>query len=533
MAETFSRTDVIGELVATMEPADLRSTDEVPFRLLLIGDWSGRANRALSASREELETWRPRLVDRDNLEQLIARLGVKLHVPLASDGRAPLPISFNSVDDFHPDRLLKQLDIFESLRHLRVKLSNPKTFAEAAAEVREWSSFAPPDPEPPQGKLTPAAILEEQPVVGPALAGNLLDQILAGGAEPSAATKPGQPAEEVSREISELARAVVHPYLTPDIGADQDRLMAAVDTRIAGNMNAILHHPDFQALESAWRALDFLVSRLESGTDLNLYLLDISFDEFKSDLRSTEDFRLTALYKLLVEQTVGTPGGIPWAAISGNYLFDFAAGDAGLVEAISMIAREAGAPFISATTPHLLGCESLVDTPDPDDWRLPLAPEIVDSWQQVTALPSSGYVGFGLPRFLLRLPYGQETDPTEEFDFEEFAESDSRSSRHERYLWANPSFAIGYLLAKSFGAQGWSFRPSDSLEIEDLPLHVYKSNGDTEIKPCAEILLTMRAAEKIIDQGLIPLLSMKNSGTIRLGMFQSISRGPLRGRWGR
>ena len=128
---------------------------------------------------------------------------------------------------------------------------------------------------------------------------------------------------KVSPEIAELAKAAVKPYLSPDIEADQDQLIEAVDKRIAGSMKAILHHPDFQAIESAWCALDFLVTRLDTGTDLKLYLLDISFDEFKADLHSHEDFRSTALYKLLVEQTVGTSGGMPWAVLVGNFIFDF------------------------------------------------------------------------------------------------------------------------------------------------------------------------------------------------------------------
>src|SRR5437660_2721014 len=319
MTETFALADVEGELVATMEQAYALPSDDRPFRVLLIGDWSGRRNRGLSASSEELEAWRPLLVDRDNLDQLIARLGVKLYIPLTSDGSQSLTVTFNQLDDFHPDSLFRKLEIFDRLRRTRAKLSNPKTFAESAVEVREWSEPARVDstssstPEaPPQEPVDAASPLDE----------NLLDQILAGGSKTSG-TKLSQPTEEISPEIAELAKAAVKPYLSPDIEADQDQLIEAVDKRIAGNMKAILHHPDFQAIESAWRALDFLVMRLETGTDLKLYLLDISFDEFKADLHSREDFRSTALYKLLVEQTVGTSGGIPWAMLVGNYIFDF------------------------------------------------------------------------------------------------------------------------------------------------------------------------------------------------------------------
>src|SRR6266446_5311001 len=550
MTETFALADVEGELVATMEQAYALPSDDRPFRVLLIGDWSGRRNRGLSASSEELKAWRPLLVDRDNLDQLIARLGVKLHISLTSDGSQSLTVSFNQLDDFHPDRLFSELEIFDRLRRTRAKLSNPKTFAESAVEVREWSEPARVES---TSSSTPEAPPEEPGLAASPLDENLLDQILAGGSKASS-TKLSKPTEEVSPEIAELAKAAVKPYLSPDIEADQDQLIEAVDKRIAGSMKAILHHPDFQALESAWRALDFLVTRLETGTDLKLYLLDISFDEFKADLHSHEDFRSTALYKLLVEQTVGTSGGIPWAVIAGNFIFDFVSvpragrgpqagsplgvgvatgplrAETALIETISFIAEEAGAPFIAGTTPHLLGCESLARTPDPDDWRRSIPPEVEERWETLISIPSAEYIGLALPRFLLRLPYGKETEPTEEFDFEELNDGDV-SARHESYLWANPAFAVAYLLAEGFSKNGWDFRPIDALEIENLPLHIFEKDGASEIKPCAEALLTVRAAQKIIDRGLMPLLSMKDSDTIRLGMFQSIAGRSLRGRW--
>src|SRR5437879_4382676 len=268
MTETFALADGERELVATLEQLDARPSDDVPFRVLLIGDWSGRRNRGLSASSEELRAWRPLFVDRDNLDQLIARLGVKLHLPLTSDGSQSLTITFNQLDDFHPDRLFSELEIFESLRRTRAKLSNPKTFAETAVEVREWSEPAPVEPTSSSPLEAPP---EKPPVAASPLDENLLDQILAGGSKASA-TKLSQPTEEISPEIAELAEAAVRPYLSPDIEADQDQLIDAVDKRIAGNMKAVLHHPDFQAIEAACRALDVLVTRLDTGQDLQLYL---------------------------------------------------------------------------------------------------------------------------------------------------------------------------------------------------------------------------------------------------------------------
>jgi type VI secretion system protein ImpC len=112
------------------------------------------------------------------------------------------------------------------------------------------------------------------------------------------------------------------------------------------------------------------------------------------------------------------------------------------------------------------------------------------------------------------------------------AESDAK---HERYLWANPAFAVTYLLAQAFSQSGWDLRPGEVQEIDGLPLHIYQQHGETQIKPCAEVLMTVAAAERIIDRGPMPLITMKGTDTVRLGMFQSLASPPtsLAGRWGR
>ncbi len=70
-------------------------------------------------------------------------------------------------------------------------------------------------------------------------------------------------------------------------------------------------------------------------------------------------------------------------------------------------------------------------------------------------------------------------------------------------------------------------------EIDGLPLHVYQDVAESVTKPCAEALLTERAAEIILDQGLMPLLSLKDRDAIRLARFQSLAdpAKPLAGRW--
>ncbi len=101
------------------------------------------------------------------------------------------------------------------------------------------------------------------------------------------------------------------------------------------------------------------------------------------------------------------------------------------------------------------------------------------------------------------------------------------------YLWGNPAFACVCLLGQDFSEQGWDFQVGDRLDVEDLPLHTYKQDGESRITPCAEVLLTVDAAERIIDKGIMPLVSFKNQDRARLARFQSIADPltNLAGRW--
>ncbi len=517
MREPLSITNTESQLVETIEQTEAVSFDSSPFRVLLLGDWSGRANRRTNASTDELMSYQPLFVDRDNLENLLSQLGARLSLQV-TNGDEPLLIEFRQLDDFHPDSLFRRLDVFDSLRRLRARLQNPKTFTDAAVEVRSWLS------KDTTSEQRDSSAKFETP------RNNFLDQILSQAEDTASSSKLSQPNPEISQDVSQFARDVAQPYASPAFDPDEEQLIAAVDERISSTLTAIIHHPDFQKLESSWRALDFLVRRLDTGEDLKLYLLDVSLDELRADLETSEEFRASALYNIVVEQAIGTPGGLPWGLVAGNYTLDFAGADQSLLESIVKIAQEAQAPFVAGVTSHFLGCTSLASNPEPNNWNLPIEKKTEEWWTEVTSLPGAAYVGLSLPRFLIRLPYGEDTVPAEEFRFEEIPVAADEDSRHEMYLWANSAFAVVYVIARAFSDEEGVNR-SDQLNIGGLPLHVYQRAGETQIEPCAEVLLTVRAAERILDRGFMPLLSMKNSDVMRLGMLQSIARSPLGGTW--
>jgi type VI secretion system protein ImpC len=481
-----------------------RPDAETPFRIAILGDFSGRENRAVLDAR--LQGRKPVLVDRDNFENVMARVAPELHLPLGGPGGPRIPVRFRDLDDFHPDHLYESLKIFQALRDTRDRLNDRSTFDAAAAEVRSWSGAAK-DPAP-----ASAPTQAPGPGISKLSARELFEQSLTATESRTGSARPARALDD----FQTVLRDIVAPYVEPKPDPQRPGLVAQVDQAISGQMRALLHHPAFQALEAAWRGLFFLVRRLPTDVNLKIFLLDIAKPELAADLVAT--------FELLVEQV---PGAEPWTVLVGNYTFDQSPDDAQLLARMAAIARHAGAPFLAAASTRLLGCDSLDATPAPRQWRLDK--ETIESWATVRRLPQAGWLGLALPRFIIRLPYGKQTTPTEMFAFEEF----SAAPNHEDYLWANPALASACLLAEAFSESGWDMRPGEISEISGLPAHVHRADGESHLKPCAEALLSEDAAEAILDQGLIPFVSVKGTDAIRLVRFQSIAMpaAPLAGRW--
>ena len=144
------------------ETFPLRETDsDAPFRIAVLGDFSGRASRGLFDPTLKGRRFIP--VDRDNFDEVMERMGAQLET-----------IRFTDLDDFHPDRLYEQLPIFQGLRETRDRLQDRATFPAAAAEVQAWSGReAPVTPDPEIAGLKPEDLFDrmlDDLAPGPAVA---------------------------------------------------------------------------------------------------------------------------------------------------------------------------------------------------------------------------------------------------------------------------------------------------------------------------------------------------------------------------
>jgi len=484
-----------------------------PFHVLLLADFSGRGGRGEPA--RPLGEQNPVFLDVDDYEQKLARFGAEVRIPLGGDDAAAIVIRPDQIDDLHPDALFDKLEVFAALRGLRKRLSDRSTFDSAAAEVRSWASEgAEPAAEPGESAAESAESSDDT------MARLLGDRPAHADAAAAAPAKAG---------IDALIRRIVAPHIVPDTDREQAALTERIDEAVAAQMRSLLHDPGFQALEADWRSVHFLVSSLELDEDLRLAVLDVTKVDLAADLTAAEDLRQTGLFKLLVSQTLGTQGGEPWGVVAGAYAFDKTTADADLLGRIAKIAKAAGAPFVASASNRLAGCESIAATPDPVDWTLRADDDAEAAWADVRKLPEAAWLALGLPRIMLRLPYGESTEPTDRFEFEEF----DGTAGHEAYLWGQPGVVIAQVLAAGFTRDGWSLDPSLYHDVGDVPMHVYSTGGERCVTPPAEVYLTDRAGQRLQRMGLTALLSVQGRDLVRLRGIASLSDPvtALAGRW--
>jgi hypothetical protein len=467
------------------------------FRIAMLGDFSARANSGKLDTGASLASRKPLKVDCDNFDATFKRFAVKLRLPLGANGGV-VELAVNSMDDLHPDQLYSNLPIFTELSGLRQRLKTASTFAKAASEVQGWGGAAVSAPPRfrPRGGAVPAN-------------GKLSDFARLIGV-PTAPAKPAAP-------ISELLKQAVGPYVVPAKDPRQDQLVATVDSALAATMRSVLHHPDFQYFEALWRSVDLLVRRLETDEHLQIVLYDVTAEELAADLSKADSLENSGLYKLLVEQPALDAAQGSFAAVIGNYIFEQTPPHAELLGRVARIVAQTQTSFIAGVG------TSCLETKPAD-----LHPLIRDAWGALAEMPEAGYVGLVLPRYMLRMPYGERTDPVDSFDFEEFTPQSGLSGM----LWGNSAVIAGLLLGATFSQQGSSMKPGSVLSLGEMPFYYYTDpDGDQTALPCTERMLSSKMAELVSKHRFMPLLSIKGRPEVRLAGFGSVTGGPLAGPW--
>jgi len=298
-----------------------------------------------------------------------------------------------------------------------------------------------------------------------------------------------------------------------DVVQSIEAMISALDAKIGKQLDKILHHPDFQQLEGAWRGLHYLVNNTETDETLKIRVLNVS----KKDLGKTfSKFKGTAwdqspLFKQLYEQEFGQLGGHPYGLLVGDYQFDQSPPDVEIMRGMAQVAAAAHAPFLASPKPSLFQMESWQELANPRDLtKIFQTPEYA-AWRSFRQSEDSKYIGLAMPRFLARLPYGANTMPAEGMTYEE----ESLGGKHEQYVWANAAYAMAANITRSFKQYGWctSIRGVESGgAVANLPSHTFATDdGGVDMKCPTEIAISDRREAELAKNGLMALVHRKNS----------------------
>ena len=321
--------------------------------------------------------------------------------------------------------------------------------------------------------------------------------------------------EEVESAVSTLAAYVLKDVnkISDDTIKSIQNIIAEIDRKLTNQINLILHNPEFQKLESAWRGLHYMVNNTETDELLKIRVINISKKELAKTLKKFKgiSWDQSPLFKKIYEEEFGQFGGEPFGCLVGDYHFDHSPPDVELLQQIAQISAASHCPFISGVSPATLQMDSWSELANPRDLTKIFSTPDYAAWRSLRESEDSRYIGLAMPRFLARLPYGEKTNPIDEFSFEE----DTSGADSSKYSWANSAYAMATNINRSFKLYGWCSRIrgiESGGSVENLPVHAFPTDdGGVDMKCPTEIAISDRREAELAKSGFMPLIHKKNS----------------------
>jgi len=312
---------------------------------------------------------------------------------------------------------------------------------------------------------------------------------------------------------STLTREQLQQRLSSDI--------ATLDDLLTEQVNAILHHPQFQQLEASWRGLRYLIDQCGADEGINLRVLNLSWKELTGDLNRAIDFDQSQFFNKIYNEEFGSPGGEPFGVIIGDYEIrhrvtpDHPFNDLEALEALSHISAAAFAPMLMGVHPSLFGLDRFSELGMPLNLPRTFQQAEYLKWRAFRDTEDARFLGLVLPRVLMRLPYEDEGMHTESFRFYEQVEGADSS----HYLWGNAVYALGAVLARAFSQSGWLANIQGverGVETGGLATGLAQHSFNTDAsglvrKYSTDVLITDTDEKELGELGVIPLCACKDT----------------------
>jgi type VI secretion system protein ImpC len=322
-------------------------------------------------------------------------------------------------------------------------------------------------------------------------------------------------ATEVENAVTTLVQQALADtsLVKEDVLDTIEEMIARLDEKLTTQVNAIIHAPEFQQLESAWRGLHYLVYNSETDVTLKIRVMNVSKNELYRTLRLYPGARWdqSPLFKRIYEHEFGQLGGEPYGCLIGDYYFSHQPTDVQLLRDLSKVASAAHAPFFTGADPTVMGMDAWTELSNPRDIGKVFDTPDYAAWKGLRDAVDSRYVGLCMPRVLARVPYGAKSEPVEEFAFEE--ETDGHKG--EKYAWMNAAYAMAANINRAYKEYGWTVRirgVQSGGEVINLPTHTFPTDdGGVDLKCPTEIAISDRREAELAKAGFIPIVHRKNT----------------------
>ncbi len=478
----------------------------IPLRMLVLADFTpDKPVRETSVS-----------VDENNFDDVMGMFcpQLRLNVPdkiEQNPKEIEIDLMFNKLNSFRPEEIVSQVSILSELMGIRKLLTafgdqglscqefqdcikNMKT--ESMLLSRLHASIA-----------SPISISSVTPAPEPTVIVEPLDSLFEMVDIPRS-TSPQR--SGVSSALDNLIAWIVQLQKVEATVDKQavDVFISEIDTLLSSQLNEILHHPQFQNLESAWRGLKFLVSNTDVQKNIRIELLNVPQDQLR-------DVLYTHVFKPEYNRIAPCPL-CPLSVMIADYQFDRVSRDIEMLKDISKMAQSIQVPFITSAAPEFFGMKSFV--------RLPALPQLKEKfngpeyikWNSFRKDEKSLWIMLTLNRFLLRFPYCQASNPVKEFRFEE------ETNESRKYLYGNAVWAIGSILAYEFAESGWCLdicgQKSQKTKnvLTSLPTHEYQISHVEKVEKTViplEVLIPERKQAEFALMGISLLTCQTNSSS--------------------
>src|SRR5258708_788237 len=162
--------------------------------------------------------------------------------------------------------------------------------------------------------------------------------------------------ERAATEVENAVKTLVEQALADtsviksDVLDTIEEMIAQLDKKLSAQMNVIMHAPEFQQIESAWRGLKYLVFQSETDAMLKIRVMNVAKSELYRHLRQFPNaaWDQSPLFKKIYEEEFGQLGGQPYGCLVGDYYFSHLPTDVQLLCYLSKLAGSAHAPFFAA-----------------------------------------------------------------------------------------------------------------------------------------------------------------------------------------